>query len=141
MATSTTPKKPVENWETVRDEWIAVVEKLFREISGWSRARSWAVLEERKTITEDRLGANSLPRLLIHASFGRMVLDPISRYVVGASGLIEFSELPSYDCYLIAREAEGDDWFIQSGDVAGLRRLFNEQTFIDTVNSFEIARQ
>ena len=84
MVQSTLPIKPVENWEQVRDEWVAAVERLTGDAESWARGQGWAARREPKTVMEDRLGQYAAPRLLIHSPAGRLLLDPIARYVPGA---------------------------------------------------------
>src|SRR5262245_9886124 len=119
MTQSTLPRKPVENWEQVRDEWVAAVEQLVRDAETWSQGQGWAVRKEPKTITEDRLGSYTVPRLLIHASSGRLLLDPVARYIPGATGLVDLYVLPSYDPVLVPRSADG--WHLLPGGDGGPR--------------------
>src|SRR5262249_41906726 len=83
MPPSAKPRKPVENWEQVRDEWVTAVDRFMTEVEGWARKQEWATLRDPKTIDEDRIGAYTVPRLLVHAIFGRFLFDPVCRFVVG----------------------------------------------------------
>ncbi len=129
MASSTLPVKPVENWEQVRDEWIAAVDALLRDAEAWSRKQDWAVRRDPKTITEDRLGQYTVPRLLIHGVEGRLLLDPVARFVVGATGLIDFCVLPSYDAVAIVRTETG--WQMHPPGVDDPPRPWSEQAFVE----------
>ncbi|MEO6808302.1 MAG: hypothetical protein ABI353_04235, partial [Isosphaeraceae bacterium] len=80
-------------------------------------------------ITELDLGSYTVPRLLIHAIFGRLLLDPVARFVPGATGLIDFFVIPSYDSMLIIRTPEG--WFLLEGDAEGPRVPWSEQALVD----------
>ena len=128
MVQSASPKRPVENWEQVRDEWVTAVEQLIRETETWSQAQGWATRREPKTATEDRLGAYTVPRLLIHAPDGRLLLDPIARYVPDALGVVEFCALPSYDSVRLGRT--GDGWLLHSDDADA--RPWSEEVFRET---------
>lgn len=131
MASSTLPKKPVENWEQVRDEWVAEVERFMDEAEAWSKEKGWGVLREPKTIDDDRLGSYTVSRLLIHDTFGRLLLDPIERFIVGAGGLIEFCVIPSYDWVRIVRTDHG--WELHPDAAEAPHQPWSRETFVDTV--------
>jgi glycosyltransferase involved in cell wall biosynthesis len=80
MRQETLPRTPVENWEQVRDEWVAAVEELVNDVEAWCSQRNWWVHRETKTIAEDRIGSYVVPRLMLQAPIGRLVLDPVSRF-------------------------------------------------------------
>jgi hypothetical protein len=58
------PRTPVENWEQVRDEWVAAVTALVAQIESWAQGTDWATRQYPKSITEDRLGTYTVPQLL-----------------------------------------------------------------------------
>lgn len=139
MMQSTLPKKPVDNWEQVRDEWVAAVEQLVRDAEAWSQAQGWACRREQKTVTEDRLGEYSAPRLLIHSPDGRLLLDPIARHVPGALGVVEFCALPSYDSVRIARTEAG--WGLYPDGASDRPRPWSETAFLESARRlYESAR-
>jgi hypothetical protein len=140
MASQTLPKKPVENWEQVRDEWVAAVEGLVGQVEAWAVERGWAVRRESKTITEDHLGPYTVPRLMILAGFSRIILDPVARFVAGAGGLVDLATFPSYETFFIGRNPEGDGWFIQAGDVTGARQPWSKEAFLAALQSLQNAQ-
>jgi hypothetical protein len=129
MASSTLPKTPVENWERVRDEWVAAVEGLIGDAETWSHKQDWATRRDAKPIVEDRLGPYIVPQLLIQGTFGRLLLDPVARYIVGAEGLVDLFLIPSYDSLMIARYPEG--WFLVPEDAEGPRVPWSEASFVE----------
>src|SRR5262245_34097331 len=72
MSVDTLPRRPVENWEVVRDEWVAAVERIIDDAEAWAREQPWFVHRDRKTITEDRI----LRGLRADASDPRGAPDP-----------------------------------------------------------------
>jgi hypothetical protein len=130
MAESAPPQKPAKNWQQVRDEWVAAVEQLVRETETWARAQGWATRRDPKTTTEYRLGGYTVPQLLIHAPAGRLLLDPIARYVPGALGVVEFCALPSYDSVRLARTADG--WVMHPDGVGDAPRPWSAEVFRET---------
>ena len=103
MEVSALPRRPVENWEAERDEWVAAVERIVDQAEAWTREQPWFVHRDRKTITEDRIGSYEVSVLMIRTPQAPLILDPIARYVGGASGRIDFCVFPSYEYVLVVR--------------------------------------
>jgi hypothetical protein len=131
MEPTTLPKKPIDNWQHVRDEWIAAVQQLIQEVESWAQKQGWAVRREPKKVEEFRIGTYEVPQLLIQLPAGRFLLDPVARFVTGADGLIDLYVLPSYDAVMISRNQDG--WFLHPSDQEGPRQTLSEQSFVDTV--------
>lgn len=131
MEPITLPTRPVENWEAVRDEWVAAVEQLISEAETWAARQDWGTLREPKTITEDGIGSYTVPRLLVHAIFGRVLLDPADRFVGGAEGVIDFFAIPSWSGWMIVRMPDG--WYVLQEDAEGPKSAWSEQVFVDSV--------
>jgi hypothetical protein len=131
MTPATLPKSPVENWEQVRDEWVAAVEKLIQDAEAWSKKQDWATRRDPKTLKEKGQGEYIVPRLLIHTIDGRLLLDPIARDVMGATGLVELCVMPSYDSIKIVRFEDGWKMLPEKGD--GEFTPLTEETFLATV--------
>ena len=125
------PTKPVENWQHVRDEWVSAVEQLVEDAENWSQKQNWAVRRDTKSVTENRLGTYTVPRLLIHTMNGRLLLDPIAGTVPGARGVVDFYAMPSYDSIFIPRTENG--WHFVSDTFTNLEP-WSEQNFIETAN-------
>jgi hypothetical protein len=104
MATTQLPKRPAENWQEIRDEWILTVNALLAQAEEWAAEQvDWPTKRLTKTATEERLGSFEIDQLLIHAPQGRLLLDPVARFVMGAEGLVDFSVMPSLDYATIVR--------------------------------------
>ena len=67
---------------------------------------------------------------MIQAPAGRFVLDPIARYVGGASGKIDFCVFPSYDYVMIVRTDAG--WQFETNPKT-ISRPWSKQTFFEVV--------
>jgi hypothetical protein len=130
MTQTMLPTKAVDNWEGVRDEWVVAVEQLVRDAEAWARNQDWAVRREAKTIREDRLGQYAVPRLLIQATAGRLLLDPVARYVPGAMGVVDLYTLPSYDAVMISRTDDG--WRLHPIVADDLPQPWSEESFVQT---------
>jgi len=130
MTQTVLPTKAVDNWEGIRDEWVASVEQLVGDAEVWARKQDWAVRRDAKTIQEDRLGQYTVPRLLIHATAGRLLLDPVARYVPGAMGVVDLYVLPSYDAVMISRADDG--WRLHPIGADEVPQPWSEDTFVHT---------
>jgi hypothetical protein len=126
---SAKPRKLVENWESVRDEWVQAVEQLVDEAEAWASERQWFVHRDCKTITEDGVGSYEVPVLMMRAPAGRLILEPLSRFVGKATGLVDLSVFPSYDRRSIVRTEKG--WqFVKVGARNQYRR-WSKTAFIE----------
>jgi hypothetical protein len=113
----TLPRRPVEDEEARRDDWVAAVEQVVSDAEAWAMERHWFVHRSPKTLTEDDTGPYEVPTLLIQAPAGRFTLEPRGRYIIGATeegrylvgtaGEIELSVYPSYESVLIVRDDAG----------------------------------
>lgn len=129
MTPAAPPTRPVENWEAVRDEWIAAVERLITDAETWANTQGWTTRRDPKTIAEEPLGPYVVPRLLIHRVDGRLLLDPVTRFVVGGLGLVDFCVLPSYDWVKVVRTPAG--WQFHPADPNAPRRPWSEKAFLE----------
>jgi hypothetical protein len=91
------PKKPVENWEQVRDEWVRAVEQLVTEVEGWCRENQWPTRRIDKRLEESRIGEYVVPALLIQVDLVKLMLEPVARFVPGGEGVIDLYRMPQYD--------------------------------------------
>jgi hypothetical protein len=132
LSSSTVPRNPVDNWENVRDLWVADVERLVSDTESWAHHQGWGTLRELKAITEDRIGTYTVPRLLIHDLFGRLLVDPYARFVAGGDGLVDLCVIPSWDSEMIIKEGEG--WFLLQDDAEGPRQPWTESIFVEAVH-------
>jgi hypothetical protein len=134
----TASRPPVENGEAERDEWVAAVEQVISDAETWATERHWFVHRSPKTITEDDTGPYEVPTLLIQAPAGRFILEPMGRYIVGATGEgryivgatgeIELSVYPSYESVLIVRNDAGWHFVIKRPT---LDRPWSKEAFLE----------
>jgi hypothetical protein len=132
----TQPRHPVENEEAQRDEWVAAVEQVVSDAEAWATEQQWFVHRGPKTITEPALGSYEVPTLLIQAPAGRFVLEPMGRYITGATGEIELSVFPSYSSVLIIRNDSGWHFVINRPT---LDRPWSKEAFLEVVS--ELAKK
>ena len=136
LPSETLPRRPVETYEEQRDDWVAAVEQVISDAEAWATEQHWFVHRGPKTITEDPIGSYEVPTLLIQAPAGRFVFEPMSRYIIGATGEIELSVFPSYHSVLIVRNDSGWHFVI---DRPTLDRPWSKETFLEIVS--ELAKK
>lgn len=121
------PRHPVENWESMLDEWVADVKSVIEQAERWAVARGWGTKRDAKTIAEELMGTYEAPRLLVHAPEARFLLDPVARCVVGAAGRFDFCIIPSYDAVPLVK-IDGSWRFLTGG--GGPRELdWSDESF------------
>jgi hypothetical protein len=131
VQSETLPRRPVESDEGRRDDWVAAVEQIVSDAEAWATEQHWSVHRGPKTITERLLGTYDVPALLIRAPTGRFVIDPIARFVGGASGRIDFCVFPSCDYVMIVRADAG--WQIETNPKT-ISRPWSRPTFFEVVS-------
>ncbi len=91
------PKKPIADWETVRDEWVRAVDQLVTEVEGWCEANDWPTRRIEKHIEESKIGEYAVPALVLQADLVKLMLEPAARFVTGADGVADLYRMPQYD--------------------------------------------
>lgn len=91
------PKKPIPDWEQVRDEWVRAVEQLVADVESWCKSNDWPTRRIDKRMEESKIGEYVVPALLIQADLVKFMMEPIARFVPGAEGLIDLYLMPQYD--------------------------------------------
>jgi hypothetical protein len=126
------PLKPVDNWQQVRDQWVAEANRFVDIAETWSKAQGWGTLRDDRSITEDRIGSYRVPVLLIHTMKGRLLLSPEARFAVGADGLFDLNTYPSFD-NLISIVRVNNGWRFKTID-REVTEDVNQESFVKTVN-------
>lgn len=89
--------------DTEREAWVHLVRDLCDEIRSWCEDEGWFVDSHERRIREERFGEYSAPELFIKAPGGRLTVEPIARFIVGAEGRVDICAFPSYVRMLLIR--------------------------------------
>lgn len=119
----------MQDREALRAEWLESVEAFIADAEAWSKKQGWATRRDPKTIDEESIGSYTVPRLLIHGVDGRLLLDPVTRFVVGGLGLVDFCVLPSYDWVKLVRTPAG--WEFHPAQPDAPHRPWSEKAFVE----------
>jgi hypothetical protein len=102
------PKKPIADWEKVRDEWVRAVEQLIADVEGWCKANDWPTRRIEKHIEESKIGEYVVPALVIQVDLVKLMLEPGARFVSGADGVCDLYRMPQYDDVAVVRWCDGN---------------------------------
>ena len=91
------PKKPLPDWERVRDEWVRDVNALVAEVEAWCRAKDWPTRRIEKRIEESKIGEYVVPALLFQVDLLKLMLEPAARFGSASDGVIDLYLMPGYD--------------------------------------------
>ena len=101
------PKKPIADWEQVRDEWVRAVEQLVSDVESWCKANDWPTRRIEKHIEESKIGEYVVPALVIQVDLVKLMLEPAARFVTGGEGVVDLYRMPQYDDVAVVRLREG----------------------------------
>jgi len=82
-----------EEWDRVREEWIAEVTRLYSDVKGW--VQTWqekgylTASESHIELSEEHLGDYEIPKLELTAGTEAIVFEPVGRNILGALGRID----------------------------------------------------
>ncbi len=79
-----------------RKEWLARVVALVDTVEGWAGALGWATRRVEKRVTDEEIGNHTVPALQMQDGVTRALLEPVSRWVPGADGLVDLYLMPAY---------------------------------------------
>jgi hypothetical protein len=97
MSQLKTPKKPIADWEKVRDEWVRAVEQLVSDVESWCKANDWPTRRIQKRLEDSRIGEYYAPALLIQVDLVKLMLEPVARFTPGSDGVVDLYQMPEYD--------------------------------------------
>jgi hypothetical protein len=143
------PKKPVPDWEKVRDEWVRAVEQLVADVESWCKANDWPTRRIEKRLEDTRIGEYYAPALVIQVDLVKLMLEPVARFTPNSDGVVDLYRMPEYaDTASLFRRGGKWEFFatltddklppdsrpIQpDSDVVGMTGTFDRVTFTDLV--------
>jgi len=120
--------------KAVRTEWLQSIGRMYEQAEGWAQNHEWGVLRDTKHLSDMFLGEYDAPVLLVHTPQGRVIFDPVARFVSGADGLVDLGGYPSFDnATMVART--GDQWRLEPRRFDEPQQEWSEKTFVNTVGS------
>lgn len=91
--------------------WTNRVDDLVARVELWGNELGWATRRIEKRLDDSGVGADKVPALLLQEGTVRVLLEPVSRRVPGANGVVDLYLMPAYDdvASLFYRE---DNWHV-----------------------------
>lgn len=109
--------------------WRAALNGVLDEIETWARAEGWLVSRQPKEIAHDGgYGPYQADVLTIATSQGQVRVDPVGRFVAGATGRLDLYAWPSLHRFLIVRE--NDHWAIRTDSGVPWPGGWGKETFL-----------
>lgn len=71
------------------EEWTTAASKLVDVVERWAKSFGWVTRRVKKTLNELLLGEYELEQLYMHAEGNHYILDPVTRFNPGGSGLFD----------------------------------------------------
>jgi hypothetical protein len=115
----------------LRDEWVRDVAALMQEAKHWCDNRDWVARLKPKQAIDRFLGTFQVDQLYFRTETTPLLVDPVARFAVGASGLIDLLVIPTYESAMITRV--GGEWFIQGLPGKNARQKWSEKAFAAAV--------
>ncbi len=97
MATVSTSPQSTDHLDKIREDWLARLSELINQVDGWCFGFGWSSKRIDKKMDDPEIGSYQAPTLLLQAGVTRVILEPISRSVPGAEGVVDLYQLPAHD--------------------------------------------
>jgi hypothetical protein len=124
--------------EAQKSEWLAAVEERLSEAERWARGQGWHTRRFEREIAEDALGRYAAPALDIEIERpqGRIVMEPVGRNVLGATGRIDVYVWPALFRVKLLRSVRTGEWVVRTDSGVNLPGGWNEPTFLALVSDW-----
>lgn len=121
-----------QNSQRVRDDWLAWVNRIVKDVEAWAHARQWATHRDVKEIEEEPFGRYEAPFLRVRTPNGEVYVDPVAlRIMGGGDGRVDLQGWPSLRRVLLIRKDEGIELLGESGALLQkLDRPWSADTFV-----------
>jgi hypothetical protein len=116
-----------------RQQWVQAVRSFCDDVTAWSTSQDWHVVREELSLTEESLGSYTVPTLTIQTRHGTVVVEPVGRLVMGATGRIDLFAYPTLFRVMLLRSPRDGGWRIRTDSGIFLRQAWGEGTFLDLV--------
>jgi len=87
----------------ILEEWRGAVDELITGVETWSRKNGWLTARKPETLEDLFLGSYKSTLLHIAVDLKHLVLRPVSRFGVGATGLADLLILPAFEEVKLSR--------------------------------------
>lgn len=111
-----------------RDDWIARVSKLAKQVVQWGNTEGWKIEQHDKEITEELLGTYTVPEVVLRLKGGQIIVAPVALNIAGGDGRVDIEALPTLARVKLIGGKDG--WELYADPNVPLRRNWNRANFI-----------
>jgi polysaccharide pyruvyl transferase WcaK-like protein len=129
MATETQAIDPIDQSSQLRDEWVAAVDALYREVEDWAISRRWTAERESVVIEEKKIGHYPTWNLVVRTSDRSLLFQPVARQIVGATGRVDLTISPATDPALMIVRGESGVWLVHPFGDSEVSQTWDENHF------------
>ena len=117
-----------------REEWLHSITALMTQVKTWANAQGWDRDDSDTEIHENPIGSYTLPVLTIATPWGRVVIEPVARFVIGAKGRVDLYAWPTLNRVILLRN-RNNEWVIRTESGLVWPQHWEEATFVDLVQN------
>jgi hypothetical protein len=128
MTTTKSTKKPNQT----KAQWLRTVNSLLTNIEGWAENEGWLTKRDDKEIQEQELGSYTAQVLTIQSPQGRIIIDPIAKFVVSGDGRIDLYAWPSLNRVRLLRKNR--KWIVRTDSGIDWPKPWGRETFLNLAN-------
>lgn len=112
----------------ILEDWKQALDSLADQVEAWAKQEDWATRRAMKTIDDPTIGSYSAPMVLLQQWDTRILLEPISRYVMEAEGRVDFYLMPQYDD-VVSLIRKGNQWYLWNPLHPGRETKLTQKSF------------
>lgn len=116
-----------------REDWLSLLQNLFKEIKSWAEEENWSIHEDRTTIREKEIGEYDAPFLVIVAGTTRIHVEPVGREIVGAEGRVDISAFPTMNRMVLVRTKS--KWVLKTDSYVEWPLPWSKDSFLGLVKA------
>lgn len=119
-------------------EWQSAVDDLLRDVRTWVEERhgpDWRIDISFSDVEEEALGRYQIPVMEINTTEGRLVLEPVARWVIGGMGRIDMYAWPSLFRVMLLRRSVSAEWVIRTDSGINWPQTWGKDTFFGLAES------
>jgi hypothetical protein len=122
-----------------REAWVQTVRDFCNEVAIWAASQGWQVKHEEVDRSEEGLGIYRVPMVTIQTGGGAVMVEPVAREVMGATGRIDLFAYPTLFRVMVLRSAQDGRWRIRTDSGIFLKEPWTVKTFVDLVTDLTAA--
>ncbi len=116
-----------------RQQWSQLVSEFCDQVRGWAEEAGWQVTRKTLDRTEEVLGTYEVPMLIIQTATRAVMVEPVARMIMGATGRIDVYAYPTLFRVMLLRSGASGEWRIRTDSGFFLPQSWSKETFVTLV--------